>query len=155
MLIRALASARQMQTAEEHLSMRDGAEEEFDPARQAQFVLQNEGLHHGLATESLAECLLKAGSDVTDVLEIPATEGDRRMLASILLKEEEELTAEILEAAVRALRRVHLRRRLVEVQRQLKGLGPNADLRQKIALSEEARRISLALRDPGPEVRAS
>jgi hypothetical protein len=53
------------------------------------------------------------------------------------------------------LRRVHLKRQLDEVQRQLKGLGPNADLRQKIALSEEARRISLALRDPGPEARAS
>ena len=58
-LIRALASARQMQPGEEHLSARDGAEEEFDPARQAQFVLQNEGLHRGLATESLAESLLK------------------------------------------------------------------------------------------------
>jgi len=154
-LVRALASARQIQANQQHLSMRDGAEEEFDPARQAQFVLQNEGLHRGLATESLAECLLNAGSEVTDILELPATESDRRLLASILLKEEEELTAEILEAAVRALRRVHLRRQLDEVQRQLKGLGPNADLRQKIALSEEARRIGLALRDPGPEARAS
>ena len=154
-LIRALASARQIQTNEEHLSMRDGAEEEFDPARQAQFVLQNEGLHRGLATESLAECLLNAVAEVSDVLEIPATESDRRLLASILLKEEEGLTAEILEAAVRAMRRIHLKRQLDEVQRQLKGLGPNADLRQKIALSEEARRISLALRDPGPEARAS
>ena len=35
-LIRALASARQIQSAGEHLSARDGAEEEFDPARQAQ-----------------------------------------------------------------------------------------------------------------------
>ncbi len=135
--------------------MRDGAEEEFDPARQAQYVLQNEALHRGLSTESLAECLLNAGPEVADVLELPATESDRRMLASILLKEEEELTAEILEAAVRALRRVHLKRQLDEVQRQLKTLGPNADLRQKIALGEEARRISLALRDPGPEARAS
>jgi len=154
-LIRALASARQIQTNEEHISMRDGAEEEFDPARQAQFVLLNEGLHRGLATEALTERLLNSGAEVPDVLDIPATESDRRMLASILLKEEEELTAEILEAAVRALRRVHLRRQLDEVQRQLKGLGPNADLKQKIALSEEARRISLALRDPGPEARAS
>jgi DNA primase len=154
-LIRALASARQMQPNEEHLSMRDGAEEEFDPARQAQFVLHNERLHRGLATESLAESLLNGGPEARDVLELPATEPDRRLLASILLKEEEELTAEILEAAVRALRRVHLRRQLDEVQRQLKGLGPNADLKQKIALSEEARRISLALRDPGPEARAS
>lgn len=154
-LIRALASARQIQANDGHVSMRDGAEEEFDPARQAQFVLLNEGLHRGLSTESLAESLLNAGSEATDVLEIPASEPDQRMLAAILLKEEEELTAEILEAAVRALRRVHLKRQLDEVQRQLKGLGPNADLRQKIALSEEARRISLALRDPGPEARAS
>jgi DNA primase len=154
-LIRALASARQMQPNEEHVSTRDGAEEEFDPARQAQYVLQNEALHRGLATEALAECLLKAGPEATEILEIPTSESDRRLLASILLKEEEELTAEILEAAVRALRRVHLKRQLDEVQRQLKGLGPNADLRQKIALSEEARRISLALRDPGPESRAS
>ena len=39
-LIRALASARQIQTQTRHLSARDGAEEEFDPARQAQFVLR-------------------------------------------------------------------------------------------------------------------
>src|SRR5438034_8087638 len=73
-LIRALASARQMQPNEEHLSARDGAEEEFDPARQAQFVLQNEALHRGLATESLAESLLNVGREYADVLEVPATE---------------------------------------------------------------------------------
>src|SRR5207302_3991028 len=131
-LIRALASARQMQPGEEHLSARDGAEEEFDPARQAQFVLQNEGLHRGLATESLAESLLvesrlNAGRDYADVLEVPATESDRRMLAVILLKEDEELTAEVLEAAVRALRRIHLRRRQEEVQQELKKPGLAAD----------------------------
>jgi DNA primase len=149
-LIRALASARLIQTAEEHLSLRDGAEDEFDPARQAAFVLQSEGLHRGLASESLAESLLNAGPEAPDVLAIPATEGDRRMLAAILLNESEELTADILDAAVRALRRIHLRRQLDEVQRELKALGPNADLRQKIALSEEAKRIGLALRDPTP-----
>ncbi len=147
-LVRALASARQMQSAEDHFSARDGAEEEFDPARQAAYVFQNEGLHRGLSTESLIESLLNAGPEVADVMEVPASESDRRLLASILLKEEEELTAEIVEAAVRALRRIHLRRQLDAVQRQLKGLGPAADLRQKIALSEEAKRISLALRDP-------
>src|SRR4029077_15571130 len=46
-LIRALASAQQMQPGEEHLSARDGAEEEFDPARQAHYALHHEGLHHG------------------------------------------------------------------------------------------------------------
>ena len=59
-LVRALTSAREMQTSEQHVSSRDGVDEEFDPARQAQFVLRNEPLHHGLATESLIEALLSA-----------------------------------------------------------------------------------------------
>ena len=148
-LIRALASARQMQSAAERSSARDGAEEEFDPARQACFALQNEGLHRGLATESLAESLLNAPADAADILEVPASESDRRLLASILLKEEEaELTADQLEAAVRALRRIHLRRRLEQVQRELKSLGGSADLRQKTALGEEAMRLKRALMDP-------
>ena len=147
-LIRALASARQIQTAEEHISARDGAEEEFDPARQAQFVLLNEGLHLGLATEALAECLLNASPEAPDILQLPASEPDRRMLAAILLKEEEELTAEVLEAAVRALRRVHLRRRQEEVQRELKKPGLAADKDRLRLLLAELERISRALRDP-------
>jgi len=147
-LIRALASARQILTAEEHLSTRAGAEEEFDPARQAAYFLQNEGLHQGLSTESLVECLLNASSETADVLEIPATEGDRRLLASILLKEEEELTPEILESAVRALRRIHLRRRQEQVQRELKNPGLSADRERLKDLLTELERISRALRDP-------
>ena len=148
-LIRALASARQMQPGEDHLSARDGAEEEFDPARQAQFVLQNEALHRGLATESLAESLLNIGREVGDILEVPTTESDRRMLASILLKEEEDLSAERVEGAVRALRRIHIRRRLEQVQRDLKALGSSVDLREKTALGQEAMRLKRALMDPG------
>ncbi len=147
-LIRALASARQIQSIEEHLSARDGAEEEFDPARQAQFVLQNESLHRGLATESLADSLLNVGREFADVLEVPATDSDRRLLALILLKEDEELTAEVLEAAVRALRRIHLRRRQEEVQRELKKPGLAADKDRLRELLTELERISRALRDP-------
>jgi DNA primase len=147
-LIRALASARQMQPGEDHISARDGAEEDFDPARQAQFVLQNEALHRGLATESLAESLLNAGAEVADVLEMPATESDRRMLALILLKEDEDLTAEVLEAAVRALRRIHLRRRQEEVQQDLKKPGLAGDNQRLRELLTELERISRALRDP-------
>jgi DNA primase len=147
-LIRALASARQIQPGQEHISMRDGAEEEFDPARQAAFVLQNEDLHRGLATESLVESLLNASADVADVLEVPSSPSDRRMLASILLKEEEELTAEVVEAAVRALRRIHLRRRQEDVQRELKKPGLAADKDKLRELLTELERISRALRDP-------
>jgi DNA primase len=151
-LVRALASARQMQPGE-HLSARDGArdivkDEEFDPARQVQYVLQSEALHHGLATESLVEALLNAGAEVADVMEVPCSESERRMLASILLKEDEELTAERLEGAVRALRRIHLRRKLELVQRELSkpGLGDNKALRNELLLEKD--RLSRALRDP-------
>jgi len=147
-LIRALASAQQMQPGEEHLSARDGAEEEFDPARQAQYALHNEGLHHGLATESLAEALLNAASDVADVMDLPRSEADRRLLASILLREDEELTAERLEGAVRALRKIHLRRRLEQVQRELQSAG-GKEPGQLQELLQEKMRLKRALMDPG------
>jgi DNA primase len=147
-LIRALASGRQMQTAQEHISMRDGAEEEFDPARQASYVLENEALHRGMATESLVDALLNAGTEAPDVLQVPATESDRRMLASILLKEEEDLTPEILEAAVRALRRIHLKRQQEQVQHELKKPGVAADKDHLKELLQDLERISRALRDP-------
>ena len=154
-LIRALASARQIQPNEEHLSMRDGAEEVFDPARQANYALLHEGLHRGLATESLCESLLNAGPDVPDVLDVPATESDRRTLASVLLKEEEELTAEVLEAAVRALRRIHLKRHQEQVQLELKKPGLSADRDRLRELLAELERIKRALRDPSLEARDS
>jgi len=146
-LIRALASARQMQPGEEHLSARDGAEEEFDPARQAQFALQSEGLHRGLATESLAEALLNASPDVADVLDVPRSESERRLLATILLKEDEDLTAELLDRAVRALRKIHLKRNLEQVQRQLRSTQ-GTDPEQRNLLLREVERLSRALRDP-------
>ena len=147
-LIRALASGREMQPNAEHVSMRDGAEEEFDPARQAHYALHNEGLHRGMATESLIESLLNAGPDAPDVLQVPSSESERRMLASILLKEEEDLTAEILEAAVRALRRIHLKREQDYVQQELKKPGAAADRDRLRELLADLERISRALRDP-------
>jgi DNA primase len=147
-LIRALASAHEMQTAEEHLSARDGAEEDFDPARQARFALESEGLHQGLATESVMETLLVGGEEVADLMNLPLSESDRNRLAAILLNDAEELTAERIEGAVRALRRIHLRRRLEEVQRQLESPGKK-DAAEMQALLQEKVRLKHALRDPG------
>jgi len=146
-LIRALASANQMQPGNGHLSSRNGAEEEFDPARQAQFALQSGELQEGLAAQSLIESLLAASSETPDVMELPKTEDDRRLLASILMHEEEELTPETLEGAVRALRRIHLRKRLDEVQRAL--LRPNLPMEERQALLHEKVRLKRALMDPG------
>jgi DNA primase len=146
-LIRALASASEIQTSEEHLSARDGAEEEFDPVRQARFALQSERLYEGLATESLMETLLAGGLEVTDVMGLPLSDSDRARLASILLKDEEELSAERVEGAVRALRRIHLRRRLDEVQRKVEAPG-RKDPTEMQALLQEKVRLKHALRDP-------
>ena len=147
-LVRALASARQMQAGEGHISARDGAEEEFDPARQARLVLQNEALHRGLTTEALAEALLNAGAEVADVMEVPQAEGDRRLLASILLKEDEILTAELLERAVRALQKIHIKRRVEQVRRELESPKSGGDDQRNLLL-RELERLSRALRDKG------
>jgi DNA primase len=145
-LIRALASATQISPEVSRLSARDGAEEEFDPARQAQYVLQTERLHGGLASQSLIESLLEARPDATDPMELPQTDDDRRLLASVLMQEDEELTPETLEGAVRALRRIHLRRRLEHVQRDLQSKHDATEVR---ALLEEKMRLKRALMDPG------
>jgi DNA primase len=156
-LIRALASATEMQTSEVHLSARDGAEEEFDPARQAQFVLKSESLHHGLATESLIEVLLGTWSETMHITELPLPEADRGLLATILMKEDEELTAERIEGAVRGLRRIQLRRKLERVQRELqatRGQGGGqlqALLEEKVRLKRALMDASLA--DEGPAAR--
>jgi DNA primase len=152
-LIRALASATEMQTAGTRTTARDGADEEFDPARQAQYALQSERLYEGLASQSLMEALLEAGTETADVMALPRTEEDRRLLASILMHEEEELTPETVEGAVRALRRICYRRRLEEVQRALQ--RPGLSMAEKQALLQEKVRLKRALMDPGLGEKAS
>jgi DNA primase len=145
--IRALTSAHEMQNAEAHYSARDGAEDEFDPARQAHFALMYEQLHIGLATESLMKHLLDA-EQASDPLSLSLTDGDRNLLASILMNDDEELTAERLEGATRALRRIQLRRKLERVQRDLQS-SRTREPGHLQALLEEKIRLKRALMDPG------
>ena len=87
-------------------------------------------------------------TEIADVMEVPCSDSERRMLASILLKEDEELTAERLEGACRALRRIHLRRQQEQVQRELKKPGISDDKERMKELLLEVERLSRALRDP-------
>jgi hypothetical protein len=64
-----------------------------------------------------------------------------------LLNEEEDLTPETVEGAVRALRRIYLRRRLEEVQLGLQ--RPGLPLQERQALLHEKVRFKRALMDPG------
>jgi DNA primase len=147
-LIRALASATQMQANEEHFSARDGADEEFDPARQASFALRHERLHEGLAAESLIQALLEAGPSAGDPMDLPLSDSDRRALASILMREDEDLTADLLDGAVRALRRIMLRRRLDQVQQEIVKAVREGNAQRVAEWSQEKLRLKRALRDP-------
>src|SRR5581483_672450 len=117
-LIRALASSSEWQATETHISAREGAEVEFDPARQARFTLLGDRLHEGLAAESLIEALL-AAEDQGDPMLLPLRDAERQLLAGILMREEEELTPELLEGAIEALGRRNIERRWRELQRQI------------------------------------
>jgi DNA primase len=145
-LIRALASASQISAGSDRTSAREGTDEGFDPARQAQYVLQSERLHEGMSSQPLLEALLQAGPETQDPMELAKTDDDRRLLASILMQEDEELTPETLDGAVRALRRIHLRRRLEQVQQELQRSGRQMDELQ--ALLQEKVRLKRALMDP-------
>ncbi len=119
-LIRALSNTHELVPGD-HVSSRDGAEEEFDPCRQARFALESEPLHVGLGTESLISALLVA-EDV-DPTNLGVDDRDHRILADCLMKEDEVLTPELLEGAITALRRRSLEHR----QRDLKAKIAEAD----------------------------
>jgi DNA primase len=146
-LIRALASATQMQSAETRSSTREGTDEEFDPARQAHYALQSEHLYEGLSSQSLIEALLESGAESADVMSLPKSEEDRRLLAAVLMHEEEDLTPETVEGAVKALRRIYLRRRQEEVQQAFQ--RPGISMEEKQALLQEKIRLKRSLMDPG------
>ena len=144
-LIRALASESQFQS-EDYVSDRSGADDAFEPARQARYVLSSERLHVGLGTESLIEMLLSPTPEA-GIMDLQFSEGDRQLLAAILLKDDEELTAEKVEGATRALRRVQIRRRLEHIQRQLESFR-SADGAQLKALMDEKLRLKRVLMNP-------
>jgi len=144
-MIRALASANQFQS-EDSISDRSGEDDAFDPARQARYVLAAERLHVALGTESLIEALLNA-AEGAELMELPISDNERSLLASILMKDDEELTAEKIEGATRALIRLQIRRRLDQIQRQLETLRA-ADSSQLRALMDEKLRLKRALMNP-------
>jgi DNA primase len=117
-LIRALASAPQ-----DSVSSRDGEDDGFDPARQVRFVLSREQLHDGLTTAGLIQKLAEAEGDP---MSLPLEEAERTLLAETLMHEEEELTPELLENTIVALRRRSLERR----QREIKGRIVEAERKQ-------------------------
>ena len=141
LLIRALAG--DLSESEAYVSDRSGADDAFDPVRQAKYFLASERLHVGLGTESLIEALLNA-PEGSEPMDLTISDSERGLLAAILLKHDEELTADKVDGAARALRRMQIKRRLEQIQRQLESLK-TVDATQLKALMDEKVRLKRML----------
>jgi DNA primase len=84
--------------------------EELELRDAAVHALAEERLHEGLTTETLLDALLQnalageRGEESVDPMTLKLGEADRRRLAKCVMREEEPLTAELLEGALNALR---------------------------------------------------
>lgn len=127
------------------VSSREGVDGDIDPARQAHFALTGERLHEGAAAETLIDSLLLAHEQGLDPMSLPLEEADRRVLATVLMDEREELTPELLESAIRSLRRRSLRRQMEELQHQLREAERRQDAGSAARLLEERIRLRKAM----------
>jgi len=141
-LIRALASTAPARVA---VSSREGLDSEFEPARQTHFALTRERLHEGFAAEGLIDSLLLAHEQGLDPMALPLEEAERSVLATVLMDEHEELTPELLESALRSLRRRALRRQMDELQHQLKEAERRQDSTSAAKLLQERIRLRKAM----------
>ena len=119
-----------------------GAPPELERLRlAASEVLSAEGLVDGLTAQTLLEWLLSPMEGAT------GSDPDQRLLATILLHESDELTEELIESAVEALRRRKLERR----RRELSGIIADAERKNDAAslasLLQEKLALERALRN--------
>jgi DNA primase len=143
-LIRALAGSTDLGATP--VSGRDGMDQEFDPALQAHFALKRDRLHHGLRTELLIEALLRGVEEGRDPMSMEIGEQDRSILAECLMREAEDLTPELLEGAVDALRRRKLEKRQRELRRLIEDAERKNDSAELTRLVGEKNEVDQALR---------
>jgi len=143
-LIRALATARDL--GHDPVTSREGQDLDFEPARQAHFALSNETLHSGLRTEMLLAALVKAFDEGMDPMSLELSDSDRAHLAEALLKEDEEITAELLESALEALRRRKAESRLRELKEQIAEAERKNDSTRMMQLIQEKLELDRQLR---------
>jgi DNA primase len=141
-LIRALATQGELHGG--HTSTREGADEEFDPALQARFALEREPLHHSLGAETLISAILSAPG--TDPTALELSDPDRRLLSQCLIRDEEQLTPELLEGSILALRRHSLERRRREILAKIVEAERRSDTAEVARLQAEKVEIDRAIR---------
>ncbi len=107
-------------------------------------VFAGEHLHEGLACEPLVEALLQGNGN--DPMSLPLGEADRNLLADMLMREQEELTSELVESAIQALRhkrQLGLRDR--ELKLKLAEAERRQDLGELLRLKQEKLELDRAL----------
>src|SRR5262249_19774760 len=107
-------------------------------------ALAAERLHGGLATEGLLDAAIEnaraqaRGEGAEAPMSLAESEGERQMLAGILMHEDEALTAELLEGALEALRhRWQLSQREGEIKRGIVEAERRNDVAALLRLKQE------------------
>jgi len=142
LLIRALCT---YSPGQPHLSSREGCDADFEPARQTHFALTRERLHEGSAAGTLIDALLLACEQGLDPMSLPLEEANRNLLATVLMDEHEELTPELLESAIRSLRKRRQQRELEQLQHRVKELEAKEDVMSRAQLAQEKLRLKRAM----------
>ncbi len=151
-LIRALASR---DLGHSPHTNREGQDPDFDPARQAHFFLTQERLHAGTEAQTLIDALLTAHEQGLDPMSLQLDDHERSRVASILMNEREDLTPELLESAIRSLRRRAILRQLDELQHQLKDAERRNDAALSARLLQERVKLRQAMGSIGESAGAS
>jgi len=144
LLLQALASGTELSFT---FQDEKGQEQVYNPAEQAYYTLSSEQLHKGLRAEVLIDAILKALAEGADLMSLPLADPDRLLFMSVLMKDHEQLTAELLHGAIEALRRRQLEHRRREVVRQIAEAARNNDYLSVARLGQEKQEIDRTLRN--------
>ena len=118
-----------------------GAPELYELRHAAVDVLAAEELIEGLPAQTLLESLLSPLEGST------GSESDQRLLAQILMRESDEMTQELVESAIEALRRRKMERRKRELNTNIAEAERKNDAGALTALLQEKLAIEKALRE--------
>jgi DNA primase len=143
------AAATQITPAEKVVirAVSSPAREESGLRQSAVDALAHEQLHAGLGTEALLQLLLENVDRVDDLMSLPLSEADQRMLAALLMEEDEPLTPELLEGALAALRRRQLALHEQQVKRAIVEAERANDLTTLLRLKQQKLEIDRKLAD--------
>jgi DNA primase len=136
--------AQTLITPAERVLLRVLMEAEAEMAEPVRQTLAVERLHEGLSSQELFEALLQAGAGA-DPMALPISPADQTLLAEALLRSDaEELTPELVEGALEALRLKRLRVREREIRADVAKPETGQDsaqvLREKLELARKLAR---------------